>query len=261
MSNRPTGSPTWIDLGTHDLDGAAAFYGDLFGWEFTDQGEDFGHYNMITNNGAPVGGAMSSLMGPDGPTEEPQDPTAWTVYLAAEDLDATLAEVTEQGGAIHLPAMPVGELGSMAIVEDPTGASFGLWQPDQFEGFEITGTHGSPVWFEAMVRNFDVALPFYRNALSWDTHYMGGEENPELRYVTHGRDDDAAAGLCDASLWLDGPSYWRLYIGVNNTDESLEKVKELGGTVLDGPADSPFGRVATVRDPQGASFQIIQIQE
>lgn len=57
------------------------------------------------------------------------------------------------------------------------------------------------------------------------------------------------------------PSYWRLYIGVDNTDESLEKLKELGGTVLDGPEDSPFGRLATVQDPQGASFQIIQIQE
>lgn len=71
MSTQPTGSPTWIDLGTHDIDGAAAFYGELFGWDFADQGEDFGHYNMITTNGAPVGGAMSSLMGPEGPTEEP----------------------------------------------------------------------------------------------------------------------------------------------------------------------------------------------
>lgn len=157
--------------------------------------------------------------------------------------------------------MPVGELGSMAIAEDPSGAAFGLWQPHQFDGFEFTGKHGSPVWFEAMVSDFDAALPFYREALGWDTHAMGGDDNEEFRYVTNGEDRAATAGLCDASPWGDMPSYWRLYIGVDNTDESLEKLKELGGTVLDGPEDSPFGRLATVQDPQGASFQIIQIQE
>lgn len=261
MSTQPTGSPTWIDLGTHDIDGAAAFYGELFGWDFTDQGEDFGHYNMITTNGAPVGGAMSSLMGPEGPTEEPQNPTAWTVYLGTNDIEATLSKVTEQGGKIYYPAMPVGELGSMAIAEDPAGAAFGLWQANQFAGFEFTGKHGSPVWFEAMVSDFDAALPFYRDALGWDTHSMGGEDNEEFRYVTNGKDDAATAGLCDTSAWGDMPPYWRLYIGVDNTDESLEKVKALRGTVLDGPEDSPFGRLATVQDPQGAAFQIIQIQE
>lgn len=261
MSNRPTGSPTWIDLGTHDLDGAVAFYGELFGWDFSDMGEDFGHYNMISNHGSAVGGAMSSLMGPEGPTEEPQNPTAWTVYLHTEDLEETLNKVTSQGGTVHYPAAPVGELGFMAIIEDPAGAALGLWQPNQFEGFEVTDSHGSPVWFEAMVQDFDAALPFYRDALGWDTYFMGGDENPEFRYVTNAQEDAATAGLCDVSAWADMPSHWRPYIGVDNTDESVKKLKELGGTVLDGPEDSPFGRLATVQDPQGASFQIIQIQK
>ncbi|MBD2765763.1 VOC family protein [Kocuria sp. cx-455] len=260
MSTQPAGSLAWMNLGTHDIDGAATFYGDLFGWDFADQGEDFGHCNMITNNGAPVGGAMSSLMGSEGPTEEPQNPTAWTVYLHSDDIEATLTKVTEQGGTIYYPAMAVGELGSMAIAGDPAGAAFGLWQPNQFAGFEFTGNHGSPVWFEVMVKDFDAALPFYRVALGWDIHAMGGEDNGEFRHITNGRDRAATAGLRDTSAWGDTPSYWRLYIGVNNTDESLEKFKELGGTVLDGPQESPFGRMATVQDPQGAAFQIIQIQ-
>lgn len=183
------------------------------------------------------------------------------MYLGTDDIEATLSKVTEQGGKIYYPAMPVGELGSMAIAEDPAGAAFGLWQANQFAGFEFTGKHGSPVWFEAMVSDFDAALPFYRDALGWDTHSMGGEDNEEFRYVTNGKDDAATAGLCDTSAWGDMPPYWRLYIGVDNTDESLEKVKALRGTVLDGPEDSPFGRLATVQDPQGAAFQIIQIQE
>lgn len=254
------GSPIWMDLSTHDLKGTQAFYSELFGWNFTSQGDDFGGYNMITKDGANVGGAMSSLMGPDGPTEEPQHPTAWTVYLATDDIDAALAKATEQGATVLVPSMPVGPLGFMAILQDPAGAVLGLWQPGEFEGFDLPLTHGTPVWFEGMVPDFELALPFYQDTLDWDVQYMPGEEGSTVRYATHGENGANGAGLCDTSAWGEIPAHWRMYVGVDNTDETLEKLKELGGTVLDGPMDSPFGRLATVADPQGATFQIIQGQ-
>lgn len=260
MSTRPTGSPIWIDLGSHDLEAAIPFHTELFGWTFTDQGEDFGHYHMITRDGSPVGGAMSTLMGPDGPTDQPQSPTAWTVYLATEDVQATTDNAQRNGATIIVPPMPVRELGSMAVLEDPAGAVVGLWQPDQFEGFVSVPEPGAPVWFEAMVRDFDAALPFYRDVLDWNPQYMGGDEQAEVRYVTNDVQDAASAGLYDASSWNPTSSYWRAYIGMEDTDASLAKLQQLGGTLVDGPEDTPFGRLATVQDPQGAQFQIIQGQ-
>ena len=163
------------------------------------------------------------------------------------------------------PAPPVGcrpEVGS-ALSRVPVGAVLGLWEPGRYGGFELPLTTGTPVWFETLTTGFDRALGFYRDVLGWDIAWMGGEEGGSeggVRYVTHGAGDAAVAGLCDASDWLPegAPSFWRVYFSVEDTDRALERIQELGGELVDGPMDSPFGRLATVRDPFGAMFQIIQ---
>ncbi|MFC6147134.1 VOC family protein [Corynebacterium nasicanis] len=253
------GDPVWMDLSTDDIEAAATFYRELLGWEFQDQGEEFGGYRIITRDGKPVGGAMSSLMGPDGPTEEPQYPTAWTVYLKVDDLDAALEATTAHGGTVVVPAMEVGELGRMAVIFDPAGAGLGLWEVGSFEGFVRDNGPGFPAWFESMTRDFDAAEAFYREVAGWQIGYIGEDGQPadgpsgDIRYGA-----TSAAGLCEADSFLPPgvPSYWRAYVVVEDVDASVEKLRELGGTVLDGPVDTPFGRIATVADPQGGSFQI-----
>ena len=273
MSNAPRiveGGPIWIDLSTHDIEAAVAFYRDMFGWDVAASGPEYGGYRMITAGGTSIGGMMSSLMGPDGPTDEPQSPTAWTVYLRTADIVSTSERTAGAGGVVVVPPMDVGPLGKMACVTDPAGAFVGFWQPGEFGGMEAVAGPGLPCWFECMSTDFDAALPYYRDVLGWDVHWMGEgddgapahvREQPadaSFKYVTHGG-DDGVAGLCDASAWLpEGvPSYWRLYLGVEDTDAAVERLRALGGSVLDGPLDSPFGRLATVADPQGAQFQII----
>ncbi|MDN6191904.1 MAG: VOC family protein, partial [Brevibacterium sp.] len=76
-------------------------------------------------------------------------------------------------------------------------------------------------------------------------------------YSTHGADENAVAGICDASEWTQ-VSFWRDYINVENTDATATRVAELGGKLLAGPEDSPYGRIATVTDPEGATFQLQQ---
>lgn len=117
------GSPTWMDLGTHDLEGAKAFHPELFGWEFVNQGDDFGGYTMIRKGHGFVAGAMSSVMTPDGMADEPQYPTRWTIYLHVDDVPACL-EVA--GATVMLPAMQVGEAGWMGLVNALDGAVVGL---------------------------------------------------------------------------------------------------------------------------------------
>lgn len=94
---------------TDDVDGAIAFYGELFGWAFADQGDDFGHYRLIRQGDTLVGGLMSTLMGPDGPTSEPTAPTTWNVYLHTDDLAATLEQVPGAGGQITFGPMDVAD--------------------------------------------------------------------------------------------------------------------------------------------------------
>lgn len=261
------GGPIWIDLSTPDIDAAIAFYREMFGWEVVDPGPEYGGYHMIVSDGKTIGGMMSSLMGPDGPTDEPQNPPWWSVYVHTSDIDSTVARAEAAGGSLLIPTMDVGTLGKMAVVSDSAGAMIGLWQGIDFPGMQAVAGPGLVCWFECMTTDFEAALPFYRDVLGWDIHWMHEDDSDPaqppadggFRYVTHGDQQTGVAGLCDASAWLpEGvPSYWRVYLGTTDTDAALEKLTSLGGQVIDGPMDSPFGRLATVADPQGAQFQII----
>ncbi len=264
------GHPVWMDLMTDDVEGAKTFYGELFGWEFADQGEDFGHYHLIIKDGSPVGGLMTTMMDMNGPTTEPTGPTRWSVYLHSDDVAGVIERLDGTGATLVFGPMDVADQGRQAFLVDPAGAAFGLWQPDQMAGFDLTLTPGTPVWFECLSTDFDAALPFYRDVLGWDIAWMPGsaqekpgssqEKGEGFRYATNGAGDAAVCGLCDASEWLpEGvPSFWRAYLAVEDADASAARAAELGGTVQAAPEDSPFGRFAQLADPQGGVFMINQ---
>lgn len=254
------GSPAWIDYAAPDFAAQRAFYEALFGWTFEDAGEEFGHYQMITKGGASVGGAMDADLLAE-MTGAPVQPAAWSVYLKTADMDATLEAVREHGGTVLVEPMAVGELGVMAFVAGPGGEAVGFWQDGTFTGHDLPLTAGTSVWFELMSTRFDDALEFYRAVAGWEPTLMdedGDGEDHGPRYATNHPMERATAGVCDASSWLPegAVGYWRMYIGVEDTDAALEVVREHGGRVLDGPQDSPFGRATTVADPAGATFQL-----
>lgn len=257
---RTNGTSTWVDLSTHDLDATKAFYSGLFGWTFEDQGEEFGHYQLVRNGDALVGGAMdvSAFTSPDC---QPL-PSAWGVFLSVDDADSTVATAKESGVQIFSEPMDVGAMGRMAILADPTGAQIGLWQPKELDGYDFTGTPGSPVWFELMTPKYDAAAEFYTSVLGADLTPMAEPMESEWRYSTNGSAEQASWGLGDATgVMPDEAAGWRVYFGVASSDEAIAKITELGGTILDGPVDSPFGRIATVADPGGATFQICAMSE
>lgn len=247
------GEPAWLELQTTDMEKAQAFYGALFGWEFADSGADFGHYNMVSLGGKLIGGAM----GKDESMAGVPDNVA--VYLSVADVDATVAAASEHGGAVVVPPMQIGESGRMAFLIDPTKAAVGAWQGDQLAGVEVVQVPGAPCWYELMTNDYATAVDFYREVFGWDVHPMG-PQGGDWQYSTLGQDAGAKAGICDASSYVaaDGVSYWRVYYGAADCDATVEKLTSLGGRLLDGPTDTPFGRIATVTDDQGAMFQVMQ---
>ena len=253
------GTPTWVHFGSTDMAASKAFYEQLFGWQFEDAGEQMGHYNMITKDGALVGGGMDVA----GMTcsEGSPIPSSWDVYLAVEDVDARVRKATENGGQVIVEPGDAGPAGRFAIVLDPAKASVGLWKGGDTEGYEFSGNVGTPVWFELMTQDFDAASSFYTEVFDFDLVPMGdnADDCNAFRYATNGPQTEASSGICDAKGFIPAEkgSYWRIYFRVEDCDAALKQVAELGGTVLDGPEDSPFGRLATVKDPAGAEFQII----
>jgi predicted enzyme related to lactoylglutathione lyase len=245
----PTGAPCWIELFTSDTDKGRAFYGELFGWTSEQTGEEYGGYINFFKDGISVGGCMRN----DGSTGMPN---LWSVYLATDDAQKVGEAAPAHGGEVIVPAMEVGDLGSMVVVSDAGGAAIGGWQPGLNKGFGLVDEPGSPSWCELHTRDYDASVRFYEDVFKWDAHPVS--DSPEFRYTTLGEGDDALAGIMDATGFMpEGvPASWSIYFGTADVDGTLAKVADLGGATVTPAEDTPYGRLATCTDSTGALFKL-----
>ena len=116
----------------------------------------------------------------------------------------------------------------------------------------MTREPGTPSWFELHTGAYDAAVSFYREVFGWDTHVMSDAD--EFRYTTFGTDEDALAGIMHDP---DEASGWNVYFEVTDVDASLAEVTELGGTIVEPAQDTPYGRLARVKDPTGTAFRLV----
>jgi predicted enzyme related to lactoylglutathione lyase len=258
MSERtsyPPGVHCWVDLATPDLEAAAGFYGDLFGWEVPElpNSAEMGGYRRAKKNGADVAGMM--------PLMQEGQPTAWTSYVSVEDADATTAAVRDAGGSVVAEPMDVMDLGRMALFSDPTGAFFGIWQPGTFAGAAIVNEPGALAWTELNTRDPEAAKAFYGSVFGWE---FEDEEFEEMgTYTTVRLGGEAIAGMFDITGRApdEVPANWLAYFAVEDAEAALETVKGGGGNVAFGPMEIEAGRFAVVADPFGAVFAVIQLPE
>jgi len=249
-SDFPAGAPCWIELTTNDVDRSREFYPALFGWTAEESSAEFGGYFMFLKDGVPIAGGMPV---PEGM----QLPDQWNVYLSVEDARKTLEVAAAHKATVRVEAMDVADLGTSAVIEDPSGAQIGLWQPNTFPGFGLRGQPGTPAWFELLSLDYDTAVSFYREVIGWDAHTMA--DTPQFRYTTLGRDDAARAGIMDAAGMRGerGTGEWSVYFAADDTDALIGRVTELGGSVVRPAEDTPYGRLAVATDPTGALFKLM----
>ncbi|MFI5040630.1 MAG: VOC family protein [Acidimicrobiales bacterium] len=247
----PIGAPCWADLWTSDVEGSRRFYSGLFGWEAQEPSPEFGGYFMFTRSGVPVAGAMGDM------GDMPANNT-WKTYLTTDSIENTLRAAEAEGAQVIAPAMPVADLGTQAVLIDPTGAELGVWQPGTFPGFTVLGEPGAPSWFELHTREYPAAVAFYRTVFGWDTSTVGDSE--EFRYTTMREPggEGELAGIMDAGAFLpDGVrAQWSIYWEVDDAEAAVARVKALGGSVLMDVEETPYGRLAMVADPAGAQFRL-----
>jgi predicted enzyme related to lactoylglutathione lyase len=249
------GTPAWIDLMVPDRLAAQAFYGPLFGWEFEVGGPETGFYTMAVKHGQPVAGLGEPMEG------QPAPPPAWTTYLAVDDADATIERVRAAGGTVLMEPMGVMEFGRMAVVADPTGAVVGLWQSGAHTGANLVNEPGALIWSEAVSDDLAPAREFYGSVFAYGFEEMNA---PGMDYVMVSLPgtDRAVGGLGGKGTLPDGaPPHWRTYFAVADTDATAARAVELGGHILDGPSDSPYGRIAHLSGPSGELFTLMSTTE
>jgi len=246
------GTPSWVDLGSPDLDASRAFYGKLFGWDAQVAPEpEAGGYTMFLLDGKAVAGL--------GPLMHPDQPPAWTTYVSVGDVDATIAKVRESGGAVVLEPMSVLRAGRMAIFTDPTGAFLSIWEPGEHGGAEVVNQPNSLSWNELATRDIATAKAFYQKVFGWEsvTHPME-MIGSYTEFQLSGR--SIAGGMEMTNQFPPQvPPHWLPYFTVEDCDAAVSKARELGGRVAAGPMDIPQGRFAVISDPQGATFAIIAV--
>ncbi|MFI8997025.1 VOC family protein [Streptomyces sp. NPDC053542] len=250
------GTPCWIDLMAPDQQAALDFYRDLFGWQGEVGPPETGGYAVCSLKGNPVAGIMAAR-NPDGSVPDPMPPTVWTTYLATTDVDATVNAATANGGQVIMPGMDVLTLGRMAVISDPTGAVFGLWQARDFPGAGIVNEPGAVIWNELNTRDPDTAASFYSRTLGLEAAPMEGAQG----YYSLSANGRMVGGMQDLSTLEDAPpdtpSHWLPYFAVDDTDSTVAAHTRAGGNVLKPPFNMAAGRMSLLQDPQSAPFAII----
>src|SRR5215467_2092078 len=206
-------APAWIDLSSKDADGSRQFYSKLFGWTVDVQGPEAGGYGLARLGGKDIAGI--------GPAQDPNAPTAWSVYIGTRDANATAKQVEAEGGKVIAPPFDVLDQGRMAVFQDPSGAFISVWEPIKMFGAEVMGKEGSYAWAELNSRGFDKAKPFYMKVFGWgDKVSPMGEGQPE--YTEFKLDGTSIAGAMEMSDMQpkEMPSYWMIYFGTNDVDQA-----------------------------------------
>jgi predicted enzyme related to lactoylglutathione lyase len=252
----PTGAPCWIDLWTSDVEGSRRFYSELFGWEAAKPSAEHGGYFMFMRDGAPVAGCMGSMAGMEADN-------SWKVYLASEDAERTakLAEAT--GGRARGAVMRIDDMGVQAVLIDNAGAVVGVWQPIDFPGLTVLAEHGAPGWFELATSQYGASLEFYRAVFACELKTMADTEDFRYTMVHDSATGTDLAGIMDTGHAVPSgtPAQWSVYLGCDDADVVAARARELGGTVLRAPEDTPYGRLATLADPAGAVFKLVGANE
>lgn len=251
MVTIPTGRFVWFDYVSNEARKAQSFFGELFGWKTKEAPMPGGRsYTMIALGDATIGGY----------TEPPPANTHWLAYLQVSDARATAAAVTSLGGTVAKPPFAVGDFATMALVVDPLGAAFALWQPNQVrDSGDYGDTDGAWIWTELYSEEPDRSVAFYEAIGGFETESMkmgGGGPGPD-RYELLKSDGKTRAGI----MKMPGmPPQWMPYVKVASTDATVDKAKKLGADVKTVETVAGVGRLAVFIDPLGAPLGILQPQ-
>ncbi|HVQ57877.1 MAG TPA: VOC family protein [Solirubrobacterales bacterium] len=250
------GTPSWVELGTPDMEATIGFYKDLFGWEIPEQpnSAQLGGYRRAKLRGKDVAGVS--------PLQQEGQPPVWSTYVSVADADATVETVKDAGGQVIVEPLDVAGLGKMAVFTDPTSAVCGIWEPGTFAGAELVNEFGAFSWNELHTRDVAAAKEFYGAVFGWTVEEQDMGEMGTYRIWKRG--EEMMGGMLDMTgmeIPAEVPPHWLVYFTVEDADGSVEKVKGLGGGVLHEAVDIPIGRFAILHDQFGAAFAVMQPSE
>jgi predicted enzyme related to lactoylglutathione lyase len=250
------GTFCWPELSTSDQKAAVAFYRSLFGWEVHEQPTGPGEtYSMFQIRGKEVAAAAGQR-----PDERQHGiPPHWNSYVSVASADETVTRAQSLGGRVLAPAFDVMDVGRMAVLQDPTGATFQIWEPRKHIGVKILGEPGALTWTELATSDTERAKTFYTSLFGWKEKTSSGDGMTYTEFSVGDRPGAGMMAMTDQMKNMHVPPNWMPYFQVADVDGSADRAKTLGAMLYVPPTDIPnVGRFSVVRDPQGAVFAIFR---
>jgi predicted enzyme related to lactoylglutathione lyase len=252
IDKHPTGAFCWVELGTTDQPAAKKFYSSLFGWTANDMPMGpGGNYTIFRLQERDAAAAYTLV-----PEQFPGVPPHWMLYIAVNSADDAAARVSRAGATVVAQPFDVSTAGRMAVVRDPAGAMFSVWQSGANQGIGIGGVDGTLCWADLVTSDVPKARQFYSEVFGWQIT-LGENDSSGYLHIKNG--ETFIGGIPPTAPRLGVPSHWLLYFLTSNCDASVDKAKSLGAKVHYGPMTMEnVGRFAIIADPQGAIFAVFQ---
>lgn len=255
MTTKQHGQFCWLELTAIDWQQAKDFYCHLFDWRAED--EDIGDGMFYTT--MYVGNNVVAAMFQRTPEQENKGVmTHWLSYIAVDSVDATLEVIAPLNANIIAGPHDVMDAGRIAVIEEPNGAVFAIWQANQHAGIALRDAPGSLCWSELATLNRENSKTFYQQIFNWqfDDKDMMGMTYTELKSGEH-----QEGGILEMTEeWGDTPPHWMNYFAVESCDIACEKAESLGATICVPTTKIPdVGYFSVINDPQGATFSIIEL--
>jgi uncharacterized protein len=239
----------WFEYVSKEPKKAQGFFGELFGWGTQEVPMPQGAYQMIAVGDKTIGGYLPT---PEGAPAQAH----WLSHLGVASAKDSAAKVKSLGGTIAKEPIKIGDFGTMAIVKDPQGGVFALWQPAKAEEAPKI-ENGHFCWNELGATDPDAAVKFYKAIGGFEVEAMN--MGPEMgTYNVLNSEGAPRAGIMK-KMMAEAPHAWLPYVQVANADATADKAKRLGATVVVPPTDIPnVGRFTIFLDPQGAALGVLQ---
>ncbi|MGI9341288.1 MAG: VOC family protein [Gammaproteobacteria bacterium] len=251
---RQPGRIVWHDLLTDKPAESQRFYEELFGWEFSRIGPNFGplaqaNYLLIRHEGRLIGGMID-----ENRLNNDKDISQWVVLMSTDDIDGAVAALERAGGTVFTPPTDLADRGRIAVVTDPEGALFALLQTRDGDPPELEPQLNGFLWNELWTDDPTAAASFYADIVGVDKAQSAFDDGGVYYYMS--ADGAPRFGLLQSPL--DGiPALWATYVRVADVAATVARVEALGGRVLLEPQQDPRGgQVALIADPSGAGFAL-----
>ena len=186
------------------------------------------------------------------------------MYVSVGSADDAAASAQAAGGTVITEPFDAPPAGRMAVLADPAGAPFCVWQPGQRQGAQLVNEPGAWAMSQLSTPDLEAAAAFYGELFGWTTEsfgeitmfrlpgYVGGEpQQPVSREVV------ALMGGAQPSV----PPHWSANFWDQDVDATTAKAVELGGSAVAPPFDTPISRMAVLADPAGVAFSIANVPD